>query len=270
MNAAKLALVAVVFALGCAGQGAPQQDEVGVASAALTKDFTFTEFADPKGIGGAGTVPTRLFIASQTQYRLVFGHSAPSGIDFAAGDRVVFYSAGVRPTGGYDASITRVRRVDGELRIRTQLDAPGAGCVVTQALTKPYVLVKFRVGLLFKPVVRFSHTTNFEDCEAPPSCDDITCIDGQHCELLEIECITTPCNPIPTCVADKPAVPFCGGIAGIECPGLGTCLDIPLDSCDPNYGGADCGGYCACLATKICVLGTVWDPTPGVCACVAL
>src|SRR5262245_53616785 len=37
---------------------------------------------------------------------------------------------------------------------------------------------------------------------------------------------------------------FCGGIAGFACPAGYVCVDDPHDSCDPNNGGADCGGYC--------------------------
>ena len=38
---------------------------------------------------------------------------------------------------------------------------------------------------------------------------------------------------------------FCGGIAGIECPGNLVCIDDPRDNCCPQTGGADCGGVCA-------------------------
>jgi len=44
-----------------------------------------------------------------------------------------------------------------------------------------------------------------------------------------------------------PAQQTCGGIAGIPCPGAGRCVDDPNDSCDPNNGGADCGGICVCI-----------------------
>jgi hypothetical protein len=37
---------------------------------------------------------------------------------------------------------------------------------------------------------------------------------------------------------------FCGGIAGFPCPTGYSCVDDPSDSCDPNAGGADCGGIC--------------------------
>lgn len=43
------------------------------------------------------------------------------------------------------------------------------------------------------------------------------------------------CEPTPT---------FCGGIAGFPCPDGETCVDDPNDGCDPNNGGADCGGIC--------------------------
>jgi hypothetical protein len=37
---------------------------------------------------------------------------------------------------------------------------------------------------------------------------------------------------------------FCGGIAAFPCPDGMQCVDDPEDSCDPNNGGADCGGIC--------------------------
>jgi hypothetical protein len=38
---------------------------------------------------------------------------------------------------------------------------------------------------------------------------------------------------------------FCGGLAAVQCPEGLVCVDDPNDSCDPNTGGADCGGVCA-------------------------
>lgn len=37
---------------------------------------------------------------------------------------------------------------------------------------------------------------------------------------------------------------FCGGFAGIACPADMRCVDDPHDDCDPDKGGADCGGIC--------------------------
>ena len=47
------------------------------------------------------------------------------------------------------------------------------------------------------------------------------------------------------------------------------CVHDPSDGCDPNAGGADCGGICLCVDNILCVQGTVFDASPGVCTCVA-
>jgi hypothetical protein len=84
-------------------------------------------------------------------------------------------------------------------------------------------------------------------------------------------CNPTPVNPCPadagpndTCEPKQ----FCGGFAGIACPGGGKCVDDPSDSCDPNNGGADCGGICQCIETVLCIQGYHFDSSPSVCACV--
>jgi len=71
-------------------------------------------------------------------------------------------------------------------------------------------------------------------------------------------------------VASEGACPglFCGGIAGIPCPGASSCVDDPNDDCDPENGGADCGGVCQCLQTALCVKGYRFDSSPEVCGCV--
>ena len=62
-------------------------------------------------------------------------------------------------------------------------------------------------------------------------------------------CITDPytpgcgpaCDGLGICVKDK----MCGGFAGFGCDEDGqVCHDDPRDDCDPNNGGADCGGLC--------------------------
>jgi hypothetical protein len=42
-----------------------------------------------------------------------------------------------------------------------------------------------------------------------------------------------------------PNTTTCGGIAALQCPDSQVCVDSPDDGCDPNNGGADCGGFCA-------------------------
>lgn len=70
-------------------------------------------------------------------------------------------------------------------------------------------------------------------------------------------------------VPPDPDAPFCGGIAGFPCPGEGDCVDDPRDDCDPERGGADCGGLCQCPPFASCDEGESWDASPEVCACVA-
>ena len=117
--------------------------------------------------------------------------------------------------------------------------------------------------------------------QCPPVCD-IYCENGN---VLDANgCPTCKCNP-PTnlcaavlcetgsdcdpstgkCVTHKVT---CGGIAGRPCPGMGKCVDDPTDTCDPNQGGADCGGVCACVQNVLCTQDHKFDGSPAVCACV--
>ena len=66
-----------------------------------------------------------------------------------------------------------------------------------------------------------------------------------NCEVGKV-CVDHPYRA--SMAVDHPGIcikkTFCGGIAGIQCPGTLQCVDDPSDNCDPNNGGADCGGYC--------------------------
>lgn len=73
---------------------------------------------------------------------------------------------------------------------------------------------------------------------------------------------------------EPPPAQFCGGIAGIQCPDGQECIDNPDDDCDPQNGGADCGGICvdACepvLCELFCENGFAKDKETGceVCEC---
>lgn len=97
--------------------------------------------------------------------------------------------------------------------------------------------------------------------------------------LGSVGCLISACDPSPPqgCseggVGGGPACPpkqFCGGIAAIACPGAGTCVDDPSDNCNPDKGGADCGGVCECNAQALCTEGYEFDDSPAVCGCVPI
>jgi hypothetical protein len=90
-------------------------------------------------------------------------------------------------------------------------------------------------------------------------CAAVLCAVGTTCEVVDGEGVCTPVEP---------SGPFCGGIAAFECPGSGTCVDAPGDGCDPERGGADCGGVCECNVRALCIQGFAFDESPDVCACV--
>jgi hypothetical protein len=109
---------------------------------------------------------TSLVITTPQSYRTVLGAAPPTDLDF---DRewVVLYAAGTKPTGGYEAHIARIVRSPAArtLTVETRLVTPGPRCFVTEALTNPYVVARFR-----RPPealrVAFVHSSEVRDCPA--------------------------------------------------------------------------------------------------------
>lgn len=106
-----------------------------------------------------------------------------------------------------------------------------------------------KVAVINQYFVQVQHTMD--------ACARVRCAAGTHC-VAE--------GDSAACIPNSPS---CGGIAGIACPGAGSCVDDPSDDCDPSHGGADCGGICECRLMALCVGGMHWDRAPNVCACVA-
>ena len=98
------------------------------------------------------------------------------------------------------------------------------------------------------------------ECQAsaPNPCAAVLCRVGTTCEVIDGDAV---------CLPNEPA-PFCGGIAAFECPGAGSCVDDPRDDCNPDAGGADCGGICECNVQALCIEGFEFDASPNVCDCV--
>jgi len=207
---------------------------------------------------------TRALIRTSQGYVSLFGHAPPADVDFGK-DWVIFYSAGTKPTGGFDVSIASLTRAGSELVAVTSLVSPGRSCIEPQIVTTPNVLIKFasQTGAS----AQFFKKDSVNDCGADNPCAAVTCPVGSMCVVVAPPCIPGANCPLQgTCVPQRG--PFCGGIAGIPCPGAGKCVDDPSDSCDPNNGGADCGGICQCIETVSCIIGDVFDSSPGVCSCV--
>ena len=122
--------------------------------------------------------------------------------------------------------------------------------------TDPCALVRCAAGT--QCVVTDGSAACVEEPETD-GCALILCAPGTTCEVIDGE---------GTCTPIEPTGPFCGGFGGFECPGSGSCVDDPSDDCDPDDGGADCGGVCECNVRALCVPGLVFDPSPEVCACV--
>jgi hypothetical protein len=40
---------------------------------------------------------------------------------------------------------------------------------------------------------------------AAVTCDSVRCAEGTHCELLQVQCVRAPCNPVPECRSDADA-----------------------------------------------------------------
>jgi PrcB C-terminal/Antistasin family len=252
----------------------------------------FQEFTDD--VGARTATETRILIRTPQGYTAVFGHAPPADVDLSR-QWVIFYAAGTKPTGGYDANLLSLTRTGGNLLAVTELVSPAGDCAVIQLVTSPYVLVKFdaQVGT----AIAFAKKNSVHNCNTPavrcggfgnfpcPSASD-QCVDdpsdscdpdhggadcGGICQCVQKAACAAGTRfdsslAVCACVADAPKV-FCGGIAGIACPGAGKCIDDPSDSCDPRNGGADCGGICTCAPIP-CPGTAPFDGSPKVCACV--
>src|SRR5687767_12791427 len=101
-------LIIMGLALGLTGCGVGEEEGQEASTEELAafhsspasgslKEIPFTPLSDT--IGHRGTSETRRVFTSAAAYERYFGHPAPD-VDFSR-EWVFFYSAGVKPTGGY-------------------------------------------------------------------------------------------------------------------------------------------------------------------------
>jgi hypothetical protein len=120
--------------------------------------------AIPEDPSSIPETPALFLVTTLAQYQQLFGEDAVA-VDFNR-DWVFLYSAGLEPTGGYEAVVSDLAYTPDvqSLVITTTLESPGMNCAVPQIVTKPYSVVKFprpaKVG-----VVRLNPEYEVVDCQ---------------------------------------------------------------------------------------------------------
>lgn len=146
-------------------------DAAGDDAKADGPEISFTPVTDFSLRSSVGATEEGRVIRSATSFKSAFGVAPPASLDFDH-DWLAVYSAGVRTTGGYHATIEHLRLSDSGLTVKvtSHLTTPGADCIVTQALTKPVAVVKFAA----QPSAarsRFTKLSEAKSCSAAGLCD---------------------------------------------------------------------------------------------------
>jgi hypothetical protein len=146
-------LAAIVLSLAAACAGAPDDGDlvspdvtVSTVDDAKTDqaDVAFTPVTGLSLRSSVGKTEEGRVIRSASSFKAAFGTAPPAWLDFDS-EWLAVYSAGIKTTGGYTAEIQRVRLSDSgkSVKVTASLTSPGAGCLVTQSLTKPFAVVRF-------------------------------------------------------------------------------------------------------------------------------
>ncbi|KAF4029512.1 hypothetical protein GN244_ATG18772 [Phytophthora infestans] len=84
-----------------------------------------------------------------------------------------------------------------------------------------------RVAVVFTVLLMVVATTTTEAVPETTACN-LACAMGETCKLQEVQCITAPCNPVPTCVPieNPPPEPVCAK----KCPKNERCQINSVDN----------------------------------------
>jgi hypothetical protein len=145
---AAIALGAVLYAYGPSElreMPVPEGAEATALSAESSEEVAFSMLAEGEYAPG---VSERKNYAAYTQedfarlWEMAYGEEAPAlpSVDFNE-EYVIGVFAGERPTGGHSISVARVVDENTIRTVHIRIEAPGEGCVTTQAITSPYELV---------------------------------------------------------------------------------------------------------------------------------
>jgi len=172
------------------------------AEARAARSVPFAPYTDATATPPAARGERVQLIESLAEYKTVFGGRArATGVDFRR-ESIVVYSAGAQRTGGYFPSVVGVRAKGASLHVATRLVTPG-DCLVTMALTNPHAVV--RIARQIATALKHERTEQDRVCDP---CRTTVCAGGTVCQARQVQCITTPCDPVAECV---PAVPSCEG-----------------------------------------------------------
>jgi hypothetical protein len=189
-----------------------------------------------------------LVFTSRSSFNNFYGINSGLDVDFRY-QWVFVYQAGSQPTGGYIPGILDITRRSGDrIRFQTQLATPGNGCLTTQAVSRPYVVVAFR-----KPTrpnaARFSvlHGEIVNDCE-PTSCELVDCLPDMWCDDSSGTAQCVPVEPVSCAATLCMTQTYCDESTGtaqclpLVCPAPGTVFNckLPLTpdrgpSCNPTF-----------------------------------
>jgi len=103
-----------------------------------------TPFVIAAGSASDRTIPLDDWAADQAKWRVLWAQHSQSDapfVDFET-EMVIGVFLGARPTGGHTVVLEQVTADGQDLAVRVLEGVPGTGCVVTQAFTNPYVLVR--------------------------------------------------------------------------------------------------------------------------------
>ncbi|CAL8073043.1 unnamed protein product [Orchesella dallaii] len=92
-----------------------------------------------------------------------------------------------------------------------------------KALIFSQVVACLVIATLASPAKPGENGWKSNDTPAYPNCENTTCNEGEHCELVQVQCIRAPCPPLPNCV--KTTGITCANVrcAGTPCVMVKTC-----------------------------------------------
>lgn len=156
-------------------------------------------------------------IKTKTRWREVFGSAAPASVNFNK-QWVAVYTTGARNSGGYTASVTKIRlSASGKtMTVVTNIDSPGPHCLVTQAITFPYAVVAFKKPATAPTSTRSSKQSSTYTCDPEPACSSVDTVtsfipstDNRECAVETEVCVTTNHGSCPQISPLPPT--FCQG-----------------------------------------------------------